>query len=658
MNLSTITTLAGILLGSAFASAADVDADTPGAPGASSPSRSADAVSDVRPVPGRVLFLGSTEMLKDRYLEFLRNVPVYRQNVDLFENAIDLYSLDERLLEVPRGAGLGRGVSPATAEILAALEEEVSVTYYSSAEVARTPLRGLPKETVKILEEFARKAGRKFDWTLVAPEEEFAKEATARVADYMEARAEGRTDDLDDLEPAPPLDPRDLFSGRQAPTKLEIRQLREERAREIWAKSKRDEDDIYRELLLEEWKDVLQRELNATGVTPLVAEVATPDPAERPDTSPATNAAPRGIYSAIKIAYLAKDPEIIPQHVALDDLEFELIRRIVRLTTESRPVIAFFDAQRPAAPPSSSPLEPPPRSDYAAVIDYFGEHWDIREITLTRGDGIADLIGALDRERAAGERDAQDETAAKKGASDGVHEPPLTSEDLSRLGCLVVAQPDRLTERQVWEINRAVSLGLETIFLVSPYVIGPKPTHNDPLDMPIERLASGLGALFRAWGVEPGRELLASNVCGSIEITGFNDLGAPISPLIPLPVVVAVDRKGVDEKAPLARGISGLVFPATAGFTVDRSRLEKLGLSLVELAQTAKETWSVEIDDDPPPTVRRYVAELAERRNASDANFGGFLATPTLLAFELVGELPFIFQGKEVPAWEVSVPKR
>ncbi|MFP6739308.1 MAG: Gldg family protein [Planctomycetota bacterium] len=528
-------------------------------------------------------------------------------------------------------------ISDATKEIFGALKDKVTITYYCSEELPSF-LTTIVRDTEDQFEELRKISDGKLRYSIVNPDD-LADRAAAKATDeYMELYNAGELKDLQEPEPA--MDIQAMMAGRQRPSAEDIRGNREVQAKERAARDKKKtKEEAYEEILLAEFKQKEIQSMAEEGVNPYIV----------PDRT-ANSVKQLRVYSSIKISYLDRPAEVIPFHSSLESLEYELAYRIVKVTQVRKPVVAFFDARKPPAPPMNPARPtPPPPSEYAAVINFLQELVDVRQISLKEGDSVDDLArsikGDLDRKE---KEEIGEEASGEVTLSDGDH---------ARLvKCLVVAQPHALEDRQVYEINRAVSMGIPTIFLVSPYTTDISQQTGLSRGIPITILNSGLGELFKSWGVTLGDGMLGSNDSGAIMVP--QRVLGNLTAMVPRPVSFVVSPSGdsIDSESSLTNRIPGLALPATPGMTLEQVD----GLQSEKLVNSGKQSWSVKIDplagmNNPfnrgrpsGPTITGLRKDLIERH---DPEGGEFIKPRTVAAF-LKGKFKFKYQGESVPEWK------
>ncbi|MGQ9591950.1 MAG: GldG family protein [Planctomycetota bacterium] len=540
-------------------------------------------------------------------------------------------------------------VSAATKKILGNLKDKITVTYYSSAELP-AGLQNLRRDTKDLFEEFYDLSGGKFQYSIVNPEDKAAEHAEERVEEYLRQREEHEKGARKDppKEPAPPQSIEDIFGGRRQKTDEELRDERQKTANAIAQQTNRKKEVVERDLLRDAYKHNFFRELELRGISAFPVT-------ERQ----ASSVRQVRVFSAIEIRYLSKEPEVIPIHYSIENLEYELASRILKLTQTEKPVVAFFDGRKPPMPKFDpmNPVQPPP-SDYEAIINHLGQLYDIRSIDLKENDSLDDLVKRL-------KEDARRKAAKGEEPKESEEDKVVKPEDYRLLKVFVVAQPDQLEPRQVYEVNRAASLGIPTIFLVSAYSLDVS-EGGIQQGLPLRLLYPGLDDVFRKWGVELRKDLLASNSAGSVLLPRSVGPRGGLRILVeaPLPVNVASEGPGaIDQQSPLTNRIQELVFPATTGLRLLTETLAANKLEHTVLAKTTRETWSVEIDPfrQSPfqrgrlvgPTVAQYQEELAKMKPGEFRDF----VEPVPLAVHLTGKLPFTFQGETIPEWRKETKK-
>jgi ABC-type uncharacterized transport system involved in gliding motility auxiliary subunit len=523
-------------------------------------------------------------------------------------------------------------ISEPTKQILAGLKDDIIIRYYCSEDVPSF-LMNLQRDTIDMFRELESLSGGRFKWEVIAPEvkaREFAKE---KVKEYFEAKDKGLTP----KEPAQKEGFEDLFFGGRKPKKGddEIAAERRKKAELLAGRTKRSPDDVFKQLLTEEYTETYIGDLQKQGIYQIPVEEQTGQ--SRRETN---------FFTALEIKYLDKQPEVISVYHQIQNLEYELANKIVKLTQRSKPKVVFFDGRKPPMP-EFNPMNPnqrPPMSEYAGVIQALSELFDIEEITLKDKGSITDVLKKI-----------QDDLA-KKDDGRPVEEKP------DRISCLIVAQPNDLEDRQVYEISKAVSEGIPTIFLVSSYSLDIS-QQGIQTGIPITVLRPGLEDLFRSWGIVMGKDILGSRECSQIMVTQRRpDFPIPVQQRFQMPVLVRAVGDAISQRHALTNRIPALVFPATVGLNVNEDDAKKAELQVTELANSGKEAFNVTVNPFEPdmmgmnrmqgPSLGRY-KELVDRRVHKE----GFISPPKALGVYMEGSFPFKYQDGPIPEWEPE-PKK
>lgn len=535
-------------------------------------------------------------------------------------------------------------VSDATKGILGDLIDTVQVDYYVSEDLPSL-LQDLKRDTRDLFDEFHDLSGGKLRFSIVDPDKVAEDEAAKKVVAYFEAKERGETPQ----EPEAVQTIQHILTGRQPPKGEELSKKRDEMATEVAARQERPKAEIFRELLHEEFKTNELSKLEADGIRSF--------PFNEQEASSFRQVK---VFSSIAVRYLDRPPEILPVHFQIEALEYELASRILKLTQETKPVVAFFDSRKPDAPPfnPANPRQQPPASEYEGVIGYLGQFFDVRSVALKESDAMDDLAKKLKTDRQKKDREA---------AGDDSEPPEVTVEDadlVKYIDCLIVAQPDALEPRQTYEINRAVSLGVPTIFFVSGHSIDVS-RQGVQGGMPIESLKPGteFADMLREWGIELGTDLLSSNMPGTASVELPVRMGGMVMLAAqPFPPSVAPGTEEINQEHSLTNRINRIVFPGTTGLKVLQATLEKKGIQSEVLAKTPKQTWGTKIDpfrrmNSPfgrqqgigASVFNDYQEELLQMKDPK--RFQDFLDTSMPLAALLTGKFPFTFEGESVPEW-------
>ena len=533
-------------------------------------------------------------------------------------------------------------ISEKTKEILAKLKDEVQIKYYCSEELPGQ-LKTLRRDTKDMFDEFYELSNKRVNYEIIDPEGKAKDFAQGAVAKYKQAELEKKKPE----EPEPVQSMEDIFGNRPKPNAEQTRARRDAAAGTIAAQTKRLKQDVFYELLSTEYEKQYTEKLEQEGIRAITY-----------NEQEASTRKQGHVFTAIEIKYLSREPEVIPVHTQIENLEYELTSRLLKLATPDKPTIAFFDARKPPAPPPN-PMNPrqPPGSDYDRIVGALQDVFDVRTIDLKENDSIDDLVKRVKDDRF--RKELEGKTEAEKKDLEAKQDKTVKPEDLKEhLKCLVVAQPDQLEPRQVYEISRAVSLGVPTIFFISKYTLDIS-DEGYKQRLPINMLMPGVEDLFRKWGIELGAELLASNEMGTIDIPQrvFGNMVQKVP--AGASICVAATQDTLSQDSNLTSRIPTVIFPTTTGLKLNRDVIKKNSLEADELAWTVPETWSVKIDPfqkrnpfNPQAgmgaTLVGYEKELVPPKDP--AKFQDW-TDKTLLAVLVRGKLPFSHDGETIPDW-------
>jgi len=283
-------------------------------------------------------------------------------------------------------------LSQATKDIFSRLKDVVTVTYYVSKDLPGS-VESIRQDTVDFLDEVKRLApAGTFQVRIVDPEQEAhelakQREERAKTAKDKAAKegSEVKEED-DDMQ----FDP---FTGQMSNRKRT------------------------------EYDKVID-ELAQKGVQKIGVQDIKQDKVEF-----------ASFYSAVMISYRGAEDEVIRDHRTLENFEYELASRVLKLTIpeEEKAVVAFFNGQpKPPKPPDPRMQFPQPpdesEEEYSGVKQVLGELFKVQPTKLTEDDPIP-----------------------------------------AKARMLLLAQPKDLDKRQAAEISEFVSSGGNLVVLAGNY---------------------------------------------------------------------------------------------------------------------------------------------------------------------------------------------
>jgi hypothetical protein len=296
-------------------------------------------------------------------------------------------------------------------------------------------------------------------------------------------------------------------------------------------------------------------------------------------------------FSGFELTYQDKKSLTIPFLIQPDELEYQLMRRMLKLTLKELPTIALY---YPQPDPMQAEMmrkqgrQPAVGFEWIAHENALGELFSIRIVDLSKEQPIPD--------------DAK---------------------------VLILIRPEGLHERQRYEIERFLASGGTILLFTAPFRVD---VHGG------QRVAARKPSGLEQWLNDLGLAMHPDFVCDKncwvrrwMDEYGRAAVGKD-------PYQAVVIGANMDQKSVLSRRLPGLIMPFPAAMKLDDRKFEALGLSLQILATTSAETW------------REPYSELIPE--VTDAKLSGIKSAekqPLMVLLE--GQFPFSYAGKPAPLW-------
>jgi ABC-type uncharacterized transport system involved in gliding motility auxiliary subunit len=276
------------------------------------------------------------------------------------------------------------------------------------------------------------------------------------------------------------------------------------------------------------------------------------------------------IFSAISIAYKDAPEEVLPQVLpqSLATIEYELVSRVYRLTQDSQPVVAVY-APKPQLDPQMLSMymqmgqQPPEMPDTWQSLEELlrSEHYDVRRIELTEASPI----------------------------------PPETD-------ALLVFGPRDLNARQVYEIERALSRGVNTIMAIqrNEYAYNPAPRGGFSITASLRN--SGLEGTLGRYGINVSSEQLFDAESEVISIPRTqNLLGMRVQTAEPVraPMQIAVRGTQMNRELDMTNRIEQLFYLWGTNVEIDPQRQMGLKMAGQVLFTASDKAWRRPFSADP-----------------------------------------------------------
>jgi len=318
------------------------------------------------------------------------------------------------------------------------------------------------------------------------------------------------------------------------------------------------------------------------------------------------------VYSSIGIAYKTKKEEIIPQIMpgSLQDLEYQLVSTIYKLTREKSPVVALVAPKETIHIPADlrrmyeqmgTPV--PEQDDPYEILQQFLEHekYEVHRVDLTPESGLP-----------------------------------------AEYDTLVVVNPRSLNERQRWEINRALTAGKSVVLAVQNYEWNYKPTRQGLLLEPREETPE-INPLLEKFGLGVDENILMDTNVQVMNVqTGNNPLQGMSQPVeAPFQMLIMLDT--MDKETSITSRLTGVFYLWGTALNIDDAKLTELGLSYRTLMSTTDGAWQIPFDMDS--------FNPGEDFQQPEVTAG----TLPLMAM-VKGQFPDTFAETGRPAWPVPEP--
>ncbi|MCF6159454.1 MAG: hypothetical protein E3K32_13000 [wastewater metagenome] len=322
----------------------------------------------------------------------------------------------------------------------------------------------------------------------------------------------------------------------------------------------------------------------------------------------------RRVYSAISISYLDKKDEIIPQVIPqnLNSLEYELVSRIYRMTLNKKPGVAIFSPVEYPDPRMKDPAMrnmlmqmgqkiPFPEDYYSILSETLSQQgYDVKKIDLTKDSPVPE--------------DAE---------------------------TLIVVKPEKLNERQRYEINKAVATGTNLFMAVQTYEYSYSPGNKGGIQVIPYKIESGVNPLLSPFGITVSDQILMDSNHETLMVPSRQDLGAfsviqnqPVR----LPMHVRVLEKNLNKDVSITDQIGSLFYLWGSTLNVDTKKMQDIQLNYKILASSGSKTWTI-----PHKTEPITDADITPDFHEVEPN--------QPLAVLVEGKFPFTYEGKEIPAW-------
>ncbi len=318
------------------------------------------------------------------------------------------------------------------------------------------------------------------------------------------------------------------------------------------------------------------------------------------------------VYSALEMSYKDKDPEIIPQVApkTLDTLEYEICRRIIKLTRDKPPVLAIYSSKESLDPQmvqlymQMGQQPPAPRDLYSQMPQIFqGQGYDARRVEITQESPIPDDAATL-----------------------------------------LILSPKNLTDRQRYEIAKFLHRGGQVFLAVQNHEYDYNPGQRGGFDVSARPITTGIEPLLEDYGVRVSKGVFMDENLETLSIPRMQNFGGmrvQVAEPVQAPIQIKVTGDQFNQNLSVSSRLGKLLYLWGGRLVLDDSKLNSVKLSHDVLFTSSNKSWEVD-NDGGPLTQRDFTFDQATAHSRAP------------LAVMLHGEFPNPYEGQAIPTWGPS----
>ncbi len=348
-----------------------------------------------------------------------------------------------------------------------------------------------------------------------------------------------------------------------------------------------------------EGEETLEQQLQKKGIQPFQVKAIESDEVNV-----------RLVYSAISLAYKEKPEEMISRVIPenLRELEYLVMSRIYRMTLDTVPKIALV------APFQEKSVNP----ELAAVLAQLGG----KKPEPYKDDAYEVVQMALEYE------------GYQVSRIDLSEEQSITRDTKT----LVILEPEKLLDRQRYEINRFLKTGGSVFLAVQNYTYDYQ-TNGRELTIETQRKNPDVNPLLKAWGFEVDENILVDQQNDVINLSGAAKVGPfDISVPVQVPIQILVTETGMNPETSITSRLAPLFYLWGTALTMDDAKIKAQGLNVQKLLTSSNDSWKVPFPDGAltPPQLNYKSGETKG---------------PFPLAVLAQGQFADAYEGKTMPEW-------
>lgn len=320
------------------------------------------------------------------------------------------------------------------------------------------------------------------------------------------------------------------------------------------------------------------------------------------------------IYSAIAVSYLDKPDEVIPRVVPqnMATLEYELLSRIFRMTMTEQPKVVIMA-------PYDIAQQDPRMQQYMRQM---GQDVPPPE-KQDRFKQVAQILGQENYEAIRVE---------------GTREDPIPADyDL-----LVVLSPRDLSDRQRYEINKALVSGKNVVMAAQNFSFDYQPQRGAGIRVMPSQKRPGVNDLLGHYGISLSDDILMDNNMEMLSVPTRQNIGgmftATVETPVKLPIQIKITDQNMNEDVAITNRVGGLLYLWGSYFDIDNNKLAELGLEQQMLFESSSQTWTISSTGTPLSS-----ADIDPKQN-------DIIGSKTL-ATMITGQFPNAYENIAPPAW-------
>lgn len=278
-------------------------------------------------------------------------------------------------------------------------------------------------------------------------------------------------------------------------------------------------------------------------------------------------------------------------------LEYELTQAIVKVTTGKPIVLGWMGEANPPPEAGKPPVSRNPQ--FFGLREALLKQFDIVNVDLRDGKPVPEKVDTL-----------------------------------------LVIRPDRLSEREVYEIDQFVMRGGKALFFVDRWAPSPSASSR-----PVA-VESGLLGLLEHYGIAVEGSLVKDTRCNVLTAqrplrTRDGKVVGQVPVQLQYMYAIRATADGLDRSSPIVAGMEAVSFLWASPLRLVPSQI--VGKRVWELARSSADSWIEETPESLAPDPSTPVESPA------NADTG-----PRLLAAALVGKFDSYFDGREIPKTEAE----